>query len=673
MFSYGSKKDFLGALVPWWLISILIFTGCATAPQTKINVEDAKTQAFLSQAATQFQALNAPKTLNLADEAEVEWHADKSMRITVHQMWAARVKPDHPLPPIACLNQDTQTLTIQNLQLYDLDATGTFVKSDTKAEIQWAVPEVNLPLTLSKITSARLPELNAGQALELKYTLETKTSTLLLDKDKKDTAKIHPVPAEGSFAFRWNDYTPSLKRDLTVKIPKVLELFATRLREPKSMAITEEKVENDKTLSFTLTDPLPPVPSENFQPALQDLAPLTAFTVNKSWEEAVFPYRKRVKQIMDSDLNKLNSIVEEAEGNTTASIMDRLALVKSAIHQKVDWVDTGLPVYLNPDRSLDEILDSGKGTSHDMAMLLAAALKAMKINCQVYLYRQSTSGDLIPTLPALSQMDGVLVAAQSGKEWIWMDPTESLAVPGVLPLSALGQQALGVLSPLAWKTTPPFGAKDHRKERNVTMEFLPSGRLKCSVDLQAYGSSELALRQFFRMTTDDKRRELVLRGLTKRFPGVTLTDYRFGDFRNLDKPLDVHYTFEVPNYTQGIKGGFEFYPLVFEDVEDFLSALRDSRQTPVVIPQNFNSDTRVLVKLPVGYKVDALPQNGSIANPVAEFFSVFKMEFGTLTYERHLGLKDRTITPGKEYNDLLNFYKIVLNQDRTPFKIIKGK
>ena len=175
------------------------------------------------------------------------------------------------------------------------------------------------------------------------------------------------------------------------------------------------------------------------------------------------------------------------------------------------------------------------------------------------------------------------------------------------------------------------------------------------------------------MTTDDKRRDLVLKGLTKRFPGVVLTDYRFGDFRNLDKPLVVHYSFEVPDYTQGIKGGFQFYPLVFEDVEEFLSALRDTRQTPVVIPQNFNSDTRVLVKLPVGYKLDSLPPDGSISNSIAEFFSVFKLDFGTLTYERHLGLKQKTIAPGKEYGQLLNFYQIVLNQDRTPFKVIRGK
>ena len=183
------QKSFLSGFVAFcWLLVFL--AGCATAPHNEIPSEDAQTQTGLSHAASQFQAPNPPKTLNVADEAQVEWHADKSMKITVHQVWAARVKPEHPLPPIATLNQDCQTLSVQTLQLYDLDEKGNFQKSQAKAGIKWTPPEENLPTSLSKITSARLPELNAGQALDLKYTLETKTSTLLAGKENTKEAFV---------------------------------------------------------------------------------------------------------------------------------------------------------------------------------------------------------------------------------------------------------------------------------------------------------------------------------------------------------------------------------------------------------------------------------------------------------------------------------------------------
>ncbi len=655
-----------------------VFTGCATAPAGKpqLSPEEAKTQILLAEAASLFAAPDAPKALTLLDDAQVEWHADKSMRVTVHQMWAARVKPDHPLPLLASLNLDSQVFSLQTLRLYQLDDKGNFTPAPNQPQAQWVPPQANLPLSLSKITSVRLPELEAGQALEVKYILETKTSSLLIGKDMvHDAKKPHPVAAEASFAFRWNDFTPSLSRDLGLKIPATLELYGVRLRLPSNLAVDEPTVpkNHEKTVHFSMGSE-DPLPSESFQPALQDLAPLTAFTLDKSWEEAVTPYRIRVKQYLDSDPSLINNLIGDAGENTSDALADRVAQIKSILEGTVSCVDTGLPVYLNPDRPVSEVLESGVGTAHDMAMLLAIALKTVKLTPQVFLYRQAASGELVPDLPALSQMNGVLVAVSNGKDLLWVDPTEPLAKPGVLPLNALDRKALGVLPPLNWKLTPPFAAKDNRKHRDVVMELDGDGNLKCTVDTLAYGSSELALRQFFRATTDNQRRDLVYRGLARLFPKVTLTDYTFSDYRDLSTPLDVHYTFQIPYYARFKKdGAMAFFPLVFEDVEDFFTTLRDSRQTPVVVPQNFNSETQAIVKLPPGYQPGDLPQDAALANSVAEFTAASQVSFGTLSYDRYLGIKQRNISLGKEYQDLLAFYQAVLTQDRKPFVAARQK
>jgi hypothetical protein len=668
----------LSVLASWrWMFFLLLLpAGCASTSNIKSSAPVDENDALLSQAASQFASLTPPKALNLLDDAQVEWHSDRSIRVTVHQLWAARVKPDHPFPTLATINQDSQTLNIEKLKLYQMDATGSFTPAAIQPQIQWVVPQDNLPLSLSKITSAHLPELEAGQVLELKYTLESKISALLvgkdIHKDPEDAKKPHPVPPEPSFAFRWNDFTPSLEKDLTLKIPAGLDLLGTRLRLPPNLVVDEGKPDSSKAKIVRFTMGLQdPIPYESFQPALQDLAPLTAFTLDKTWDAAVFPYRKRVKQFWDGDPKPVEDLIGDAGSNTAEALADRIAEVKTAINQKVDWVDTGLPIYLNPDRLLPEVIDSAKGTSHDMAMLLMVALKSLKMSPQVYLYRQATSGELLTDLPALSQFDGVLIGVPSGKDFIWVDPTESLAAPGVLPLSALDRKALGVLMPLNWKLTPPFGAKDHRRHRDIKMEFDSQGNLTCSVDVLAYGSSELALRQFFRSTTDDKRRDIVYRGLSKRFPGVTLTDYRFGDYRDISKPLDVHFTFQIPNYAKFKNdGSFIFYPVVFEDVEDFFATLQNSRQTPVLVPQNFNSETEAIVTLPHGYKPGDLPKDVSFSNALAEFSASSKVDFGTLSYERNLGLKQRSISLSKEYQNLMSVYQTVLTQDRTPFTAV---
>jgi hypothetical protein len=179
------------------------------------------------------------------------------------------------------------------------------------------------------------------------------------------------------------------------------------------------------------------------------------------------------------------------------------------------------------------------------------------------------------------------------------------------------------------------------------------------------------MRQFFRQTNEETRRSFVLRGLSKRYAGVTLQDYQAGDYRDLSQPLTIHYSFTVPHYAESLpKKGWKIYPLVFDDVEEFLTSLKETRETPVVAPQNFNSITRELLKLPSGFQWGDLPKDITYSNTTAEFVTGSKLQFGTLTFERDLNLKQRVISPGKDYSDLQSFYQIVLSQDRTPYKAL---
>src|SRR5208282_97862 len=142
---------------------------------------------------------------------------------------------------------------------------------------------------------------------------------------------------------------------------------------------------------------------------------------NKNWEEAVMPYRKRIQQYLSMEPKAVNEQLADALGNTTLALTDRLAKLKAAIHQKVEFVDTGLPVYLNPDRTLADILVSGKGSAHDLTVIFVTALKSMNLNPLVYLYRKADSGNLVGDLPALAQLDGVLVGVEGpGKSLVWM-------------------------------------------------------------------------------------------------------------------------------------------------------------------------------------------------------------------------------------------------------------
>jgi len=297
------------------LASLLLNSACAenkptpTVSSTPAPLTD--TDSLLAQAAAAFQQPDAPKIIHVLDQTYAAWSEDKSLKITVHQIWATRVTPDRVMAPIATINSDSQTFTIQDLKIYDLNDKGQFVKESKPVDLIWSAPGPNLPETLSKIMTARLPNLSAGQAVEIKYTLETKNIDLLTNKDTHfDSQHPMPVPGEPSFALLWNDYLPSIKKELSLKVPKNIPLYAVRQRLPDNLAVTETTEDSENMTRLTINGTLAPIPMEAYQPAPQNLAPLTAFTLYKSWGESLIYYRTRVKQLVDSDPAFINNFVE---------------------------------------------------------------------------------------------------------------------------------------------------------------------------------------------------------------------------------------------------------------------------------------------------------------------------------------------------------------------------
>ena len=412
---FNTKLSVFAFLCVFAVPFCLLFSGCATEPPLPTEkAETDPTLALLSQASTQLSAPDAPEWIRAADEAAAEWGIDKSLKISVREIWAARAKPSQPLPPLFVVNTDSQEFKVDSLKRYSLNADGSVSPSSDPGECRYSPVAPDLPPGLACVTMVQLPELNAGEALEVRYTLRTKTLNLSPSKPVSDvSASLRPVRSEGSFAFSWNDFVPAMDRGLTVTFPKDLRLYAVNLRFPGNDQPLDTIEGTQHRLGFSLPSSPATLTQEIFAPPRWDLSPFTGFTLNKNWEESVMPYRKRLQQFLNGDLKAVNEQLADALGNTTLALADRLGKMKTAVHQKVEFVDTGLPVYLNPDRSLADILASGKGSAHDMAMLFACALKAMRLNPQVYLFRKADSGDLVGNLPALAQLDGVLVAVEA--------------------------------------------------------------------------------------------------------------------------------------------------------------------------------------------------------------------------------------------------------------------
>ena len=98
------------------------------------------------------------------------------------------------------------------------------------------------------------------------------------------------------------------------------------------------------------------------------------------------------------------------------------------------------PTPLSPSSPL-ATLRRGAGDGKDLAVVLAAALRAEGIPAHVALLRPGTGRDIEPTLPGMGMFSHAIVYVP-GEPPLWIDPTDRWARPGELPLLDQGRRAL---------------------------------------------------------------------------------------------------------------------------------------------------------------------------------------------------------------------------------------
>jgi len=663
------------------MVSVSLLFGCGTikkkSPTPEAQVPEAAeppaepdVESCLAEAAARFQFPDAPPAITLLDIAKVEYLKDGGFRVESRSMWAARTQPKSFPPPLH-YNASLQKLSDLKVRTWTLSKDGRY-ELDGEVTIQPTPILENAPTGLEAMKKVEFPALKAGKAMEVCYTLENLRVAPVSVVPGAPTGASHG--AERAFAFRWQGEWPALKRELVLSHPVSLKLYGLQTRVPSNVKVYEKTASQRTETTWVLDGWQPGVPFETAQPPLADLTGVSAFTPAPDWETALTPFRSDCEKALE-EVKGISWPITDSEGNTPTAFSreEQARLLVNRLRSQWTFVSSGLPVFHQARRPLTEALTSKVLTPREAALVLAASLQIVGIQPKVLLARRAPNGALLTQSPSLSQFDEVLVGWGSDKDFTWVDPSEPLAAAGNLPLALLDVHALESTKPVKWRVTPGLLARDHRKERNVELDIRADGTLHCRVELNAFGSSEVALRQFFRATTDASRRESVSRGLSRRFPNAKLLDYKGTDYRDLSQPLLVTYDFEVPDFlSRDRQGRALFYPPVFEDVEDFLSSLRDDRRQAIALPQNFNSTVRQIIRYPKGWACKELPSTGTLSNSVAEFLAEPKIQFGTLIYERYTGIKKRTIAPGAEYKQLLAFYQAVLKQDRTPFTLTPG-
>lgn len=230
--------------------------------------------------------------------------------------------------------------------------------------------------------------------------------------------------------------------------------------------------------------------------------PHVAFSTGASWAEVASGYSRLVEErLSGQDLGGLATQV-------AAGARDRQLLLRRLVrylHNEIRYTGVELGDASIVPVAPKETLSRKFGDCKDQATLLVGLLQKLGVSASVALLSSGSGPDVDPELPGLGLFNHaiVYVAPHKGAPAVWIDPTQGLAQPGVLPFEVQGRQALlagaGVTGLVRIPQVTPAQNRV-REQRDVTLTPLGPGRV---VELtEADGGMERSLRRSLKQMID---------------------------------------------------------------------------------------------------------------------------------------------------------------------------
>lgn len=294
----------------------------------------------------------------------------------------------------------------------------------------------------------------------------------------------------------------------------------------------------------------------------------------------------------------------------TASLEDpqeRMSAVYDFVRRTIEW--NGEMGFLL-DNPLDDVLETKKGSSPEIALLLVSMLREAGLEAHPVLISTREHGQVQPTYPILRQFNDVLAYVAIGEEAYLLDATDPLRPYDLLPTSALNYQGLLLRGEgPEWIGIQPGNIYQH--QTLVMARVDPSGTLRGSVEVTDKGYSALEKRK----ALEDKEpeeffREVLLNELSDVQVHAPLVNYQ----HEVDKDLEASARFSASSYAQ-VAGDFIYINPMIVDRRTENPLRLPEREFPVDLAYPRHLQYTLNLEIPDGYAVHEHPQHVQIKLP----------------------------------------------------------
>ena len=327
----------------------------------------------------------------------------------------------------------------------------------------------------------------------------------------------------------------------------------------------------------------------------------------------------------------------------------KMKVIYDFVKNHYKWNET-MGIYT--DEGVSKAFKSKTGNVAEINLTLIAMLRKAGLNANpIILTTRSRAINLFPTTTAFNY---VICGIELGEKIIFLDATDKLLSPDVLPNRALNYIGR-LIRQNSTSIEVDLSPKKHSKNSVMIFASIENQVIKGNIKETLTGNKAFSFRAKNSLIAEDT----YLENIEKSMTGFEISDYKIENKNNPDEPLLEDYYFTATNEIEIINDKIFFKPLQFFAMEEN-PFKQEKRDYPIDFKYPTHDSYTITYNLPQGYVVESLPEKINIATE--DNIATFSFLIGNMGNKVQIVSNfyiNSALVPSDYYDSLKAFYNQV--------------
>ncbi|HYE54713.1 MAG TPA: DUF3857 domain-containing protein, partial [Chitinophagaceae bacterium] len=308
------------------------------------------------------------------------------------------------------------------------------------------------------------------------------------------------------------------------------------------------------------------------------------------------------------------------------------------------------------------------GDCKALSNYMYSLLKEAGINSYYTLIRADNEDKQIMTDFPSQQFNHVILCVPVEKDTIWLECTSQTVPAGYLGFGTYDRPVL-LVDENGGKLvrTRKYSMKDNLQSRNIRATLDAEGNLTASVRTLYSGLQQDNLHDLVHGLSKEKLMEFLKENLDLATYDVAKFDYRQqkSALPSMDESLDL----TIAHYASVSGKRIFIQPNILTRHRAKLTTDKE-RKYPIIMNYEYLDVDTVHIKLPQGYKPEAMPADVEVSSMFGKYTSKVRLNGNELTYYRSIE-KQSGEFPASAWPELVKFYEQMYKADRSRVVLVK--